>query len=306
MSLPLISIITVVYNGASTIGQTIRSVAEQSYAPIEYIVVDGGSTDDTIGIVKSSGDTITKWVSEPDKGIYDAMNKGIRMATGEWVYFLGSDDVFNNKDVLTSFFANGAADEADVVYGDVVLAGTKAPYDGPFDLEKLLSRNLSHQAAFYRRSLFGRLGDFDLKYRMHADWDFNIRCFSDPAVRCRYTGVLVADFGPGGFSASMRHDLPFLREKLIPAKLRLLEEKGLRTLRRPVLYDEWWRSLRNADLRDSREPVIRHIPAPGFPGPLESMLRWQQMVPASFLRNGFFSKGWMFTSYLINRLTGKI
>ncbi|HXO77981.1 MAG TPA: hypothetical protein VN824_22155, partial [Puia sp.] len=204
----------------------------------------------------------------------------------------------------------------DLIYGDVLSPSYKGRYDGEFNYEKLLSRNLSHQAAFYRKSLFGRLGDYDQHYRMHADWDFNLRCFNDPSVRTRYTGVLVATFGAEGISAG--HDLAFLRERLIPAKLHWLERTGYKALRGLRLYDEWWRFLRNAGFRD-KAMVERSLPgasgaarpdsssaAVSLPAPLQRMLRWQRVLPEKRLKNGLISKSWMFASYLINRITASI
>ncbi|HEY4286455.1 MAG TPA: glycosyltransferase family 2 protein [Puia sp.] len=331
MKKPLVSVITVVFNGAATLEATIRSVADQTFRDLEYIIVDGGSKDATIDIIKRHPDTITRWISERDKGVYDAMNKGIRLAEGEWLYFLGSDDSFQDALVLAGFFAapgaiglgdgSGAPDiftdpgvaGFDLLYGDVLSPSYKGRYDGEFTYEKLLSRNLSHQAAFYKKSLFTRLGDYDQHYRMHADWDFNLRCFSDAAVRTRYTGVLVATFGAEGISAG--HDLAFLRERLIPAKLQWLEQTGYQTLRGLRLYDEWWRFLRNAGARDSAvlgRPVAgversgRASGAIVLPAPLQSMLAWQRVLPEKLLNNGVISKCWMFASYLINRVTASI
>ena len=302
MNKPLVSIITVVFNGQATLEDTIRSVDRQRFKDREYIIVDGGSKDATLDIIQRYGDVVTRYISEPDKGVYDAMNKGIRMAEGEWVYFLGSDDSFQDDEVLAAFFDEGARPTADLLYGDVLSPSYRGRYDGPFTYKKLLSRNLSHQAAFYRRGLFDRLGYYDQHYRMHADWDFNLRCFRDPQVRTAYTGVLVATFGEGGISAG--HDLPFLRERLIPAKMEELQLSGLKELRRLRLYDEWWRFLRNAGFRD-RQLMQRSMSGP-VPPLIRRMLHWQRLVPAALLKNGLISKSWMFASYLANRITASI
>ena len=97
---PLISVITVSYNAVSTIEDTILSVINQTYTNIEYIIIDGGSADGTVGIIEKYVDRISYWVSEPDKGIYDAMNKGLKVANGDWAIFMGSDDVFFNNKVI--------------------------------------------------------------------------------------------------------------------------------------------------------------------------------------------------------------
>jgi glycosyltransferase involved in cell wall biosynthesis len=298
MSKPLISIITVVYNGAATLEATIRSVREQSWKNIEYIIVDGGSKDGTMSLVEKHRDAVAKWISEPDKGVYDAMNKGIRMAMGDWLYFLGSDDLLHDPGVLERLFDTPFDGDCDLLYGNVTSPAYKGPYDGEFTLEKLLSKNISHQAAFYRRELFQRLGDYDLRYRLHADWDFNLRCFMAEGVRTRYADVLVAEFGAEGMSSS--HDIPFLRGRLIPVKLQWLNRQGVRALRRVAVYDEWWRFLRNAGFRKEAElkAVAGAVPVPT---PILRMIRWQRPIPPALLRNGFVSKGWMFISYLFNR-----
>jgi len=298
MNKPLISIITVVYNGAATLEATIRSVRDQTWKNIEYIIVDGGSKDGTLALVEKYKDSISRWISEPDKGVYDAMNKGIRMATGEWLYFLGSDDRLHDPGVLTRLFDAPFEGACDLLYGNVKSPAYKGLYDGEFTLEKLLSKNISHQAAFYRKELFQRLGDYDLRYRLHADWDFNLRCFLDKDVRTRYANVVCAEFGAEGMSSC--HDVPFIRERLIPARLQWLNQKGGGALRRIAVYDEWWRCLRNAGIRTEEELEATAGTEP-LPKPIRRMTGWQKPVPPAMLRNGFVSKSWMFISYLFNR-----
>ena len=100
----LISVVTVSYNAVSTIEQTILSVINQTYPNVEYIIIDGGSTDGTVDIIKKYADKIAYWVSEPDKGIYDAMNKGVVVATGEWINFMNAGDIFTDSDVIDKLF----------------------------------------------------------------------------------------------------------------------------------------------------------------------------------------------------------
>lgn len=115
---PLISVVTVSYNAALTIEQTILSIINQTYKNIEYIIVDGGSTDDTINIIKKYADEITYWVSESDRGIYDAMNKGVDVATGDWICFVNCGDYFSSLDVLDKIFNNNTYSKIDIIYGD--------------------------------------------------------------------------------------------------------------------------------------------------------------------------------------------
>ncbi len=106
---PLVTIVTVSYNVVSTIERTILSVVNQTYSNIEYIIIDGGSTDGTVDIIKKYMDKIAYWVSEPDKGIYDAMNKGILMAKGQWINFMNSGDYLYSNDVISQFFLGKSA-----------------------------------------------------------------------------------------------------------------------------------------------------------------------------------------------------
>ena len=135
-NIPLISIITVSYNAVKTIEDTIVSVLGQTYSNIEYIIIDGGSTDGTLDIIKKYEDKITYWVSEPDKGIYDAMNKGILKATGDYLFFLGADDKItcNFNDIIHLF-----KDKNTVYYGDVLFGEEGKKYDGEFNTNKSVS-----------------------------------------------------------------------------------------------------------------------------------------------------------------------
>lgn len=320
MAQPLISIITVVYNGAATLEKTIQTVLAQTYNSFEYIIVDGGSTDGTLAILDTYRPHITKYVSEPDKGVYDAMNKGIGMASGNWLFFLGADDILYDNEVLSSVAgalgvpvslgqaspssgsASALASPPDLLYGNVVSPSYKGIYDGEFTFEKLLRKNISHQAIFYKRQLFDRIGNYNLHYKAYADWDFNIRCFADKGIRTAYMDRVVAEFGEGGISS--RHDVPFLREVLIPEKLRLLAKTGPRRLRNLPAYDEWWRLVRNAGIRRAEE--LDELARLAAPPCLKRMVRWQSRISPQTLRIGILSKCLMFASYLVNLLTGAI
>ena len=117
----LISVVTVSYNAVATIEQTILSVVNQTYPHIEYIIIDGGSTDGTVDVIKKYADRIAYWVSEPDKGIYDAMNKGIKVATGEWINFMNCGDSFYSVSVLSDVFKDKSCKENDVIYGNTCI-----------------------------------------------------------------------------------------------------------------------------------------------------------------------------------------
>jgi len=299
---PILTIIIPTFRAEKTLKASLDSVLPQDLPGWELLIMDGGSDDGTLGLAQAYAgrDPRIRLFSGPDKGVYDAMNKGIREARGEWLYFLGSDDRLQDEKVLSAILSLPDRDEYDLLYGNVVGDSYNGIYDGEFGYEKLLSRNVSHQAIFYRKEVFRRLGDYDLRYKAYADWEFNIRCFSDARVRIRYVDRVIARFGPGGISS--RHDVPFLREVLLPARLRLLEQTGLRGLRNVAVYDEWWRLLRNAGLRGT--DALRALAGMAVPAPLEEMARWQQILPPRLLNIGIWSKLCMFTSYVRHLITG--
>src|SRR5512146_1701623 len=179
---PLVSIVTVVYNGDKHIEQTIQSVIGQSYRPVEYIVVDGGSTDGTIDIITNHEDRIDYWVSEPDKGISDAMNKGFKLSNGELIAYLHADDFFADPSVLTSvcseylrhpgaFWLTGGLNIVDPE-GKIL---QKIPVR-KYSYKKLLRGNiLLHPATFVTRHAFEKVGGFDTNYRYAMDYDLWLR-----------------------------------------------------------------------------------------------------------------------------------
>lgn len=184
-----ITIITVCFNAAKTIERTIESVCAQSYPNIEYIVKDGASTDETLEIIKRYTSKISKFVSEKDNGIYDAMNKSITLATGDIVYFLNADDRLYDNNVVRAVVDVFSKDSSRMlVYGNVVSEGR--PSDSPIiprgraflpktthDFLLYLHRVFCHQAIFARRELFSDVGKFNCKYICAADYDWIIRVF---------------------------------------------------------------------------------------------------------------------------------
>lgn len=168
---PLISIVTVSYNAVSTIEQTILSVINQTYPHIEYIIIDGGSTDGTVDIIKKYADKIAYWVSEPDKGIYDAMNKGIKVATGEWINFMNAGDCFANIYCIENIFSHQIEKNIHMIYGDInYIKNEKINYTKALPISIIKHRMpCSHQAMFVRKSFDNIL--FDLKYHIAAEYE---------------------------------------------------------------------------------------------------------------------------------------
>ncbi len=198
------SIIIPTFNSASDIANALTSVLNQTFQDFEVIVVDGLSKDETLNIVGSFQDKRIKVISEKDYGIYDAMNKGIRTANGQWLYFLGSDDSLYDNDVLGNVHGFISNTSSKVVYGNVVVKGNTGwandgqVYDGEFDLEKLLNVNIAHQAIFYHRSVFSICGKYNLHYKVCADYDMNLRVAS--RFKMDYMNIKVSNFNAGGAS----------------------------------------------------------------------------------------------------------
>lgn len=201
---PKISIITVVFNGEKDIQQCILSVASQRYPNKEHLIVDGLSTDKTMEIVRRYADQYPhiRWISEKDNGIYDAMNKGLDLAIGEWIYFLGSDDVFHDADVLNTVFNDSQIDDYEVVYGNVLWGDTGTIYDGKFTLLKLMYKNICQQALLLKKSLFAKMGKFDTKYTLLADHVFNMKWFNDESVKHNYIDLVFCNYCITGSSTT--------------------------------------------------------------------------------------------------------
>lgn len=200
MSNPKISVITVCFNAVHTIEKTLQSVIHQTYDPIELIIVDGGSTDGTIDVIKKYEEKISLWKSEPDDGVYDAMNKAVKMAGGDWLFFLNSDDVFYDPEVLNRV-APLLQHPNTIYYGDVIKLPTNERYSGRFSRYKLSGQNICHQSIFYPKIVFD-IYQYDTRYKIYADWDLNIKCMGNPNLRFEYINQVIAYFNIEGLSSS--------------------------------------------------------------------------------------------------------
>jgi len=210
MTEPLISVITVTRNASKTLEKTILSVLHQNYKSVEYIIIDGASADGSINILQKFQSSLT-YVSEPDKGIYDAMNKGIGMAKGKWIYFLGSDDILYSPNILAQI-KDFLTDEQDFVYGNVIFEKSNRKYDGEFNKEKILTKNICHQAIFYKKTLFETFGLFNLNFKYVADYDFNLKIWANEEIKIKYINLIIAIFNESGFS-STAIDYAFYNQK---------------------------------------------------------------------------------------------
>lgn len=215
-----ISIIIPTFNSAKTLAVCLDSILKQSFTDFEVLIMDGLSTDNTLEIAKSYDDVRLIISSEKDKGIYDAMNKGILKAKGTWLYFMGSDDSLYESNTIEQFLNNASIKNNEIVYGDVYSTRFKGNYDGVFTYSKLINKNICHQSIFFRNNIFAKIGKFNLKYKSHADWDHNIRWFFSSKTKKMHINQTIANYADGGFS-SMNNDEVFKRDKYV-----LLLSKG--------------------------------------------------------------------------------
>jgi len=216
MNKPLISIITVVYNSKNMLENTIQSVSNQHFKSFEYIIVDGSSTDGTVDIIKQYETNFSRWISEKDTGIYNAMNKGVGLSNGEWVFFLNAGDVFVNENVLeniSKFLENNVNDSSsiervgeryDVVYGDIL----KYDKSGKLFVKKSTPPGDKHKMYFCHQSVFCRTTicreiPFDEKYPMSADFKFFKLAFLK-GFRFKQTDLPITIFDTTGISNKNR------------------------------------------------------------------------------------------------------
>jgi glycosyltransferase involved in cell wall biosynthesis len=176
---PKITIVTVTYNAEQYLEQTIRSIISQDYPNIEYIIIDGASTDGTIDIIRRYEQYITYWISEPDKGIYDAMNKAIAVATGEWVNFLNAGDSYTTQSIIT-FLQNHFNSEVAMLYGGVNIVGNNSSqYISPLDLSYFTKKMpCCHQSVFFKLELLKEY-KFNTNYKINADLDLILRIYKN-------------------------------------------------------------------------------------------------------------------------------
>lgn len=192
-----LSIITVNYNDAAGLERTIKSVISQTFHDFEFIVIDGGSTDGSVDVIKRYANNIDYWVSEPDGGIYQGMNKGLRQAKGEYVNFMNGGDCFHSPNVLETIFFNNT--EADIITGDH--EGSTHPCIGQSGISMLdlFTGAVDHQASFIRREIALR-HPYDEKYKIVSDWKFFIEALVIDNCSFTFIPIIVVDVDMNGIS----------------------------------------------------------------------------------------------------------
>jgi len=207
---PLVSLITVCFNSENYIRDTLESVISQNYTLIEYIVIDGGSTDNTLNIIRTYERKFRgrlKWISEPDRGIYDAMNKGVQMATGEIVGILNSDDMYKEDDVINQVVEKFKHTRADCVYADLEYVDT-------VDTDRVVRRwtaksgsfvrgwNPPHPSTFIRKDVYEKFGLYKVDYKISSDYDLLFRVIHKGKARTAYLNKSIVKMRVGGTSTS--------------------------------------------------------------------------------------------------------
>lgn len=206
---PLITVVTVCYNAVNELEKTMLSVLDQTYEHIEYIVIDGGSKDGTIDIIRKYADKLAYWVSEPDKGIYDAMNKGIRAAKGKWINFMNAGDRFVDKRILSNMLNKITLTHYNprIIRGNIIRVypkfqvkshGVTSQNPGLMDM---FNNTFHHQACLIQTSLFKEFGYYSTEYRLVSDWKFFFDCVVLHHVPTNYVDLTVACFEMDGASS---------------------------------------------------------------------------------------------------------
>ena len=220
----MISIITATFNSAKTLKDTIQSVLRQTNKDFEYLIIDGGSTDETIDIVKSYESEFSgrlKWVSEKDQGIYDAMNKGIKMASGDVVGILNSDDYFTSDDILQTVDNAFKSHEIDAIYGDIHFIRDGNPQKCVRYYSSRMFRPFwlrfgfmpAHPSFYCKREIFDKAGLYSLDYKIGADYEMMVRLFKRHKIKSLYVNKDFVTMRTGGASnTNMRSRLTLINE----------------------------------------------------------------------------------------------
>jgi glycosyltransferase involved in cell wall biosynthesis len=228
-----ISIVTVAFNAAHTIADTLASVAAQTHPDIEHIVVDGASTDATLDVIKRQGGHVARLISEPDKGIYDAMNKGLRVATGDVIGFLNADDVYVDTGVLARVSMIMEQERLDALFGDAEFVSRDQPVRPlrRYSSERFRPDRIAwgwmpaHPALFLRRHVYERFGVFRTDYRIAGDFELVARIFHGDTLKYRHMPEVLVRMRTGGISTGgWRNTLQLNKEVL-----RACQENGIPT-----------------------------------------------------------------------------
>lgn len=231
-----VSVITVCFNSATTIEDTLRSVANQTWVDIEHLVIDGASRDGTLDILHRYAPQLGRLVSEPDKGVYEAMNKGVALATGDVIAFLNADDVYKDDGVIERVVQQMQIDSLDALYGNVEFFHPGRPLQvvRTYDSGRFTPARLgwgwmpAHPALFVRRDVFSKYGGFEENYRIGGDFEFVARIFKSGKLKYKHLAEVLVRMQTGGLSTSG------LRATY------LLNSEILQACRQNGIHSNWW------------------------------------------------------------------
>lgn len=219
-----LSVITINYNNSIGLEKTLKSIVSQSSKDFEWIVIDGASTDESKKILEKNNDLITYWISEPDKGIYNAMNKGIKVSKGEYLLFLNSGDYFYNSDVVERFYEYSGNEE--IIYGDIMYGNATGTLRKQ-SLNKehiticdLWNHTIPHQASFIKKAAFEKYGYYNEEIKVSADWFFYIKSIIVGEASYKHIDLTVSVMQPDGVSTKRTYgnEIIFL-ESIIPRRI---------------------------------------------------------------------------------------
>jgi glycosyltransferase involved in cell wall biosynthesis len=223
----LVSVVCVTLNSAKALPSLLRSIREHKTEAVEFVVIDGKSFDGTVDILKENEDIIDFWISKPDNGIYDAMNRAVNYIKGQWVIFLGADDLLLNG---FNKMISRLEDPNSIYYGNILFYGKE--FVKVYDDYYLTKLNICHQSIFYPKTVFHKY-NYDLQYNVYADYHLNLRCWDDPQFKFVHADYFISYFRKGGFS-SFTKDSAFERDKDMLFKKHLKRKSYYRYLNRTL------------------------------------------------------------------------
>ncbi len=210
-----LSIVTINYNNSEGLQNTIESVISQTYKPFEFIVIDGGSNDGSVEVIKKYKDKITFWQSEPDKGVYNAMNKGIKQSSGEYLLMLNSGDYLSDTDILQKMMVNCLGE--DIIYGDVIWNNENTFYYGyipsVLTFRYFINSSLGHQATIIKRTAHDIVGLYDETYKIVSDWNFFLIGLFKYGLTYKYVPIKVSICSRDGMSCKPENSHLIIKER---------------------------------------------------------------------------------------------
>jgi glycosyltransferase involved in cell wall biosynthesis len=257
----IISVITINLNDKTGLQSTIDSVKTQNCSQAEHIIIDGGSTDGSVELIKNNSSLFSRWISEKDNGVYDAQNKGIKVASGEYLIFLNSGDTFYSSSVLNSFLVFSKERKAGIIYGNSNVIKADAGFEelvspNEITLNFWYRKTINHQAVFFRKDVFERYGFYDTSYKFSADLDILLKVFKKEPETFLHFDHVVCNYHEVGLSAKPENYDALISEKekilkkhlsdkeYSEAKEHYLKEQTFRTRMRIYISGKpWLRSL---------------------------------------------------------------